>query len=46
MASRLAKGTAHFIQIFAYSNILNHFTEAGPGLLILKFKTGMHFLDM
>lgn len=38
MASREAKETPHFIQVFAYSGIQKHFTEVEPGALIMKFK--------
>lgn len=40
MPSMEVKEMPHFIQVFVYSGILNHFTEVGPGI-IHKFHTAI-----
>lgn len=39
MPRREAKEMHHFIWVLAYSSIMKYFSEAGPGALILKFKS-------
>lgn len=39
------KEMVHFIWIFEYSSVLKHFSELGPGALILKFHNAVQWIS-
>lgn len=38
-------GKGGFIQVFVYSSALKHFTEVGPGTLLITFHTVVRWVD-